>query len=760
MQNPVPTNAALAIALAAAGVAVFPCQWEGEAAKRPVSGVYWRKEATAHAAQVAAWWRGYPQALPGHALGRSGLFVIDCDRHEGGADGVTAWKALIAEHGDPNAPSAATPSGGRHYYFRQPDDTPIGNSPGALPKGVDVRGEGGYVIAPGATMPDGRKYSDLPGFGLDAPAAPQWLLDLLRKPKTEAPPQSRPALHIVRPTTEGDARTRSYTETAFRAELDALSAAPKGRRNNCLNDAAFSIGTLVGAGWLGEHEARDTLLTVALTIGLARAESLATINSGISAGKQKPRIMPEDRGENLNALGAMIAASLIHNADGSIHDAATGEIYRESTPPVPEDTAWLEPGGLLGDIADWITDTARSPNRPLSVAAATSLLGLVLSRTLAGPTLASTHLYIACIGKSGCGKDWPQDCIAMILEACQLGSTVSSGKWKSDVAMENSLDDKPAQLAIIDEIGQSFFAPMMGKRAGSHQTGISAVLRKVWSAKFTTFYNSSSSAARRAHSTHWPALSIYGSSTPKEFYGCLSGDAKENGFLNRFLLVNAAPRTRGKRRDASNITVPDHIRNGVNALLKSGGNLESGVVAMTQKRVRDYDIMPWADGATCDAYEALVDECDAKSDDGEDEDDVYGRTAEMALRLASIHAASRDGRGASLTMTDWLWGKSLATASANFMAAEVSSRMVENDYHGKHKLVERTIREWCARIKEGIRPSELSRKIDGKFTERELDGILNSLAKSEHIAIVESRPTSGGRPSIRYLYLGERKAAA
>jgi hypothetical protein len=50
-----------------------------------------------------------------------------------------------------------TPSSGLHFYFRT--TTPYGNSSGSLPDGIDVRGKGGYVIGPGATLPDGRSVA-------------------------------------------------------------------------------------------------------------------------------------------------------------------------------------------------------------------------------------------------------------------------------------------------------------------------------------------------------------------------------------------------------------------------------------------------------------------------------------------------------------------------------------------------------------------------------------------------------------------------
>jgi hypothetical protein len=142
-------NAALAQALAAQGIPIFPCA----ANKKPLGP--WKSIATADPATVASMWRKNPNALPAIDCGKAGLVVIDCDRH-GGPDGVAAFDELV--NNEVFAPQVHTPRHGKHVYFRQPPGMRIGNSSGDLPAGIDVRGAGGYVIAPGTRLPDGRTY--------------------------------------------------------------------------------------------------------------------------------------------------------------------------------------------------------------------------------------------------------------------------------------------------------------------------------------------------------------------------------------------------------------------------------------------------------------------------------------------------------------------------------------------------------------------------------------------------------------------------
>lgn len=128
----------------------------------------WQHAATNDAATVAAWWTETPAAGIGIATGAP-VIVLDVDTH--GKPGAESLAALIAEHGPlPQTLTARTASGGLHYYFASSE--PIRNSAGKVGKALDVRGAGGYVVAP-PTVVDGRPYSwaDLSPI---APA-PAWL---------------------------------------------------------------------------------------------------------------------------------------------------------------------------------------------------------------------------------------------------------------------------------------------------------------------------------------------------------------------------------------------------------------------------------------------------------------------------------------------------------------------------------------------------------------------------------------------------------
>jgi hypothetical protein len=156
-------NLAVALALAEAGLHIIPAKvvynergrrWD----KRPlITG--WPVLASTEPETIRRWWCEWPKALPGIACGKSGVLVADPDRH-GGPDGVRAWGELTG--GQDTTPAyVETAGGGYHFYFSASGH---GNGEGRLPKGINIRGVGGYVIAPGAIRPDGKRWSPAGGW--------------------------------------------------------------------------------------------------------------------------------------------------------------------------------------------------------------------------------------------------------------------------------------------------------------------------------------------------------------------------------------------------------------------------------------------------------------------------------------------------------------------------------------------------------------------------------------------------------------------
>lgn len=237
-------------------------------------------DATTDLAQIRAWWRRWPDANIGLVTGaRSNLVVLDVDYMPGGA---TSLRHLTKQAGQKLPDGLAVITGtGAHFYFAHPGTT-IANSAGRLGPGLDIRGDGGYVIAPPSRHSTGLEYrwhskhANLPGL-------PTWIADRLVHVEPE-----RPKLTVV----QGIARsgeTSAWAKAALEGEAHAVAIAPEGTRNNRLNIAAYRLGQIAGGGHLDEELARSMLEAVAQRAGLSERESLRTIDSGIRAGLREPR---------------------------------------------------------------------------------------------------------------------------------------------------------------------------------------------------------------------------------------------------------------------------------------------------------------------------------------------------------------------------------------------------------------------------------------------------------------------------------------
>ena len=129
-------------------------------------------------AEVERWYRRWPDANVGIVTGQvSGLVVLDVDPRHGGEDSMAEW----AEAGRrfPDTVEATTGGGGRHLYFQAPKVL-LRNRVGLAP-GIDLRANGGLIVAPPSLHPSGRRYAWRAGRGpADRPIAslPDWLFRL------------------------------------------------------------------------------------------------------------------------------------------------------------------------------------------------------------------------------------------------------------------------------------------------------------------------------------------------------------------------------------------------------------------------------------------------------------------------------------------------------------------------------------------------------------------------------------------------------
>jgi predicted P-loop ATPase len=108
---------------------------------------------------------------------RSDIIGVDLDCK----DGNNGLEALFILGDVPETLSVLTPSGGYHLYYKNPDFT-VKNSASVIGPGVDIRGEGGYLVMPPSRHKNGGFYKWVDP-NVPIIKAPAWLLDLIKNPK-------------------------------------------------------------------------------------------------------------------------------------------------------------------------------------------------------------------------------------------------------------------------------------------------------------------------------------------------------------------------------------------------------------------------------------------------------------------------------------------------------------------------------------------------------------------------------------------------
>lgn len=201
-----------ALEYAARGWRVVPIL-EGQ--KRPAIN-QWTKKATTDSDFLQAWWRSHPTHGIGIATGSgSGFFVVDVD----GPTGYETLARLEATHGElPHTYMVNTGSGGRHYYFQCPRFEVRNDASKRLGPGLDIRGDGGQVVAPPTIHPCGQPYVHTQGD--DPVPAPDWLLQLLQ-PAPTITPDVRPEHPDLDRRTDLKPGDRFNTETSWPQLLTA-----------------------------------------------------------------------------------------------------------------------------------------------------------------------------------------------------------------------------------------------------------------------------------------------------------------------------------------------------------------------------------------------------------------------------------------------------------------------------------------------------------------------------------------------------------
>ena len=267
--------------------------------------------------EIRTWWTRWPDANVAIITGTiSGLVVIDVDPRHGGDASLSQLLPL------PETPICLTGGGGQHVYLQHPSSI-IPNGAALLP-GIDLRGDGGYVIAPPSSHLSGRNYSWDPSPD-DCPVAP-------------IPPSIAQALANYRPP---------ELPQAFDLESLMHSGIPQGVRNQTL--------TRVAGHYAGQGKSPDEVLHAVQAANRALCDppmadaEVQTIVASITAREQRK-----------TRAQAAIATSLADADHMGASERLTIAAAAWTELGVPAVTDWLL---LMGDTSEYILVTPEAEAR-------------------------------------------------------------------------------------------------------------------------------------------------------------------------------------------------------------------------------------------------------------------------------------------------------------------------------------------------------------------------------------------------------------
>ena len=654
------------------GWPVFPCKPD----KKPFTAHGFRDASVEHA-QIVEWWRQWPEAQVGVACGAAGICVVDLDMGNG-KDGIAAFARLEDEHG-PHwcGLIATTPRGGRHLVYLMPEDpVPNGQDIVETQSGIDVRGDGGYIVVPSPSSPGrewvvGHPFEDDKNTGVsDITQMPEWVERMARGGRR---------VHHASPAGQ------SGTEMVL---LDAQVAAIK------------------RALQFIDSDPRDTWIRVGMALKSTGAREQA-YELWCGWSKTSPKFDPKTQVYQWNSLREFFLdghevtiATLFHIAkQGGYQPVLEDELAAEA-PAEPPDVPVVEPPrkrpfprelmnvpGLVGDVAAWMVESSTRQQPAMCLASAIAMMGAVLGRRVATPTDLRTNVYCLGIGETACGKDPGVRLPQLLLSRAGLQSLVGPGEWKSDSGLRAALLDAPAHLACVDEFTK-VLAALSGARIPAH-------LLELWAAS-NSVHLSPAYANRQLNkpvTIEQPNLCVYGTGVPEELFSSLDRGALQDGFLNRILVFFAddqLPQRRKVGRADPPAELVERLAGLAKVLAEQAGNLahrpeakvDARMVAMSTTAEDELERIESENEARIVAMRAR----------GEPLSDLWVRTGAHVAKLALIRAVS-DDPGRAIELADVCWARDVVVWCLERTMAEAESRVADSQQEALTKRVLRVIVE-------------------------------------------------------------------
>lgn len=228
--------------------------------------------------------------------------------------------------------------------------------------------------------------------------------------------------------------------------------------------------------------------------------------------------------------------------------------------------------GLAGHIARYINDAAETHQPGIALSTAIAFVGALRSDRIICEQGIAPSIYTCAIAPSGVGKSRSQQVISDLCSQCNL-THLLMGRPASDSGILKRLQEFPRQFLIWDEFGLALSE--MSKSSASYRVAIIAMMMDLFSAAGRVHIGRQYANQARID-VQKPYLSICAASTPSRFYGALTKDFIDDGFLSRLLVFESEVSIEFK--DPSVLPFPEKLIEQIKRIdqgipLQSGGDL-------------------------------------------------------------------------------------------------------------------------------------------------------------------------------------------
>ncbi|MDP8240531.1 MAG: bifunctional DNA primase/polymerase, partial [Candidatus Hatepunaea meridiana] len=543
-----------------------------------------------------------------------------------------------------------TGSGGRHLYFTYPDGIRLTSGQDRIGPCVDIRADGGYVVAPPSLHRSGRRYeweaSNDPTDGVIVGVVPDWLATLCLNSRSPAPVEVEDI--VLSPVKVQELRSALAFINADPYEIWLkVAMALKSTR---VGQQAYGIWT----EWSMQSEkfeprnqtrtwqnlAHDGGVSLSTIFWLAKQNGWMELKSGVNTNVQVAK-HPEPK-----------------------------------TSPVGLDN----PPGILGDITRYILETSIRPQRMFAVNAAFALAGTVLGRRFCSETGLRTNLYLISIGQTASGKDHPRKVINKIFNESGLthlngGENIASGQ-----GLLTRVEMTPNVLFQLDEFGH-MMKSLQGNNVRRYNVEILTNFIKLFSST-NIIYKGTEYADQKSRprvEILYPCCSIHATTTPETLYEAITSSHVVSGYLNRFIVVDNSRNPRPKQQQRIiRKDVPVKILEWIQEVIHCPGNGHENlpginsadplVVSKSKEAIKRFNTL-----------EAEIDKI-MKSKEGTGIEALWGRAWEHADKIALICACAEEPSKPLVNESNALWAIKFVSYYTEQLAIEVLARVADSDF--------------------------------------------------------------------------------